>query len=279
MLEWIYWELLKINRNKKLIMKVFSKIAYYFNLLLAVNIPATLRINFKLLRWRDAIKLPIIIFGKIKITSLSGKVTFNIPIKKGLVKIGVKKEMVTTTFGVAQLHLAGTLVVNGRFEIATDVRLIIQDEGTFIVGQNTYIGCNTKLIVTNPVEFGRYVRFAYDSQLISTNSHFLADMKTLTAKRLSRKGIVIGDNCWIGNGSNIMNGTVLPPCTIVASHSLVNKDMSSLTDYPMIGGMPAKLIKNGICRIYNESTERVIYDYFKAHPEVDTFDITGYNIL
>lgn len=49
----------------------------------------TLYVNFRLLPFKEAVKLPIFIYGKVRLFILSGKVQFNSTIYRGMVKIGV----------------------------------------------------------------------------------------------------------------------------------------------------------------------------------------------
>ena len=64
------------------------------------------------------------------------------------------------------------------------------------------------------------------------------------------KPVSIGNFSWIGNRSTIGPGAKLPDYTIVASNSFVNKDFSSL-----IGGIPAKLIREGWTRVWDTKRE------------------------
>lgn len=247
--------------------------------LFSINWYATYKVNYSLLPYRQAKHLPIIIMCKIKLTDLSGRIIINCPIEKGLVIIGSKFEMITTSMGVSQLGIGGDFVINGRFLIADDVRVIVNKGATLTISEHARLGHNTSLIVTNNVYFGKNVRFAYDSQLMTTNFHYMVDMETHVVKRMSNKGIVINDYCWIGNTSTIMNGTVLPEKTIVASHSLLNKDYSKLGQYPLIGGIPAKLIATGRSRVYNEKTERIIEKFFKDNPDTNEYDISDLDVF
>ena len=244
-----------------------------------INWYATLRINFSKFEFRDAIKLPFIVYGKLTITDLSGSIVINCPLKRGLIEIGAKEEMVVTSYKTAQLTLAGDLIVNGPCIIGQDVAIIIQKGGSFTVGEGCYLGNHTKLLIVNDVYFGKWVRFTYDSQLVSTNFHPMKDMVTGKVKRISKKGIVINDYCWIGNHSTIMAGVTLPTKSIVASNSLVNKDFSDSPDYPLFGGIPAKLISTGRCRVFNLKADKIIHDYFIEHPEKNEFDASDMNIF
>ena len=52
-----------------------------------------------------------------------------------------------------------------------------------------------------------------------------------------------------------MPGVILPSYTVVASNSLVNKDFSSLKPNSVIGGVPAKLIKEKYARVWDTDRE------------------------
>ena len=57
----------------------------------------------------------------------------------------------------------------------------------------------------------------------------------------SRKGVEIGNNCWIGANSTILDGVKIGDNTVIAAGSVVTK---SFPKGVVIGGLPAKIIKN-----------------------------------
>ena len=58
---------------------------------------------------------------------------------------------------------------------------------------------------------------------------------------VSRKGVQIHDDCWIGAGATILDGVVLKTRTVVAAGSVVTKSFESNS---IIGGIPAKTLKS-----------------------------------
>ena len=65
------------------------------------------------------------------------------------------------------------------------------------------------------------------------------------------------------NNSTITKGVVLPDETIVASHSLVNKNYSDIGPYNMLAGVPAVVKKRGIRRIYDAEKEAQLDQLFE----------------
>jgi acetyltransferase-like isoleucine patch superfamily enzyme len=60
---------------------------------------------------------------------------------------------------------------------------------------------------------------------------------------VSRKGIKIGKNCWIGSKVTILDGVEIGDSCIVAAGAVVNKSFPSNS---VIGGVPAKILKSRI---------------------------------
>ena len=57
---------------------------------------------------------------------------------------------------------------------------------------------------------------------------------------VNRKGIKVGNNCWIGAGAIFLDGSEIGDGCIVAANAVVTKKFLANS---IIGGVPAKLIK------------------------------------
>lgn len=73
-------------------------------------------------------------------------------------------------------------------------------------------------------------------------NHNYQDIATsIRHQGVSRKGIKVGKNCWIGSKVTILDGVEIGDGSIIAAGSVVTKSFPANS---IIGGVPAKLLKN-----------------------------------
>lgn len=110
-----------------------------------------------------------------------------------------------------------------------------------VVGSNTglgthgFYGCAGGVQIGNDVLIGNYCSFH------SENHNFESTECLIRVQGVNRKGIKIGNNCWIGAKATILDGVEIGDGCIIAACALVTKGT-----YPpdsIIAGIPAKIIK------------------------------------
>ncbi len=130
------------------------------------------------------------------------------------------------------------------------------------LGYGSYIGNHTEFINTKIGRFcsiGSHVSCIYGNHptntFVSTHPSFFSVRKqagfTYVEDQLFEElaqppvagepfSIVIGNDVWIGNHVKILDGTTIGDGAVIASNSLVNKDVPA---YTIAGGSPAKPIR------------------------------------
>jgi serine acetyltransferase len=157
----------------------------------------------------------------------------------------------------------------GRFvRLGDGVKLMALGTGQIQLGNKVSIGDYSRLIIsTTPMMPGAFIHigdqvgmgeFAYlggaggltigkgciIGQYFSCHpeNHVYDDTGCeIRLQGVTRKGIVIGEDCWIGSKVTVLDGVTIGNGCVIAAGAVVNKDVPS---YSVIGGVPAKIIKN-----------------------------------
>ena len=229
-----------------------------------LNLWKTIYVNFKTQSVKDAYRLPILVYGRLKIDSL-GVILINCPLKIGIIRIG-NVNMKSNT--VTRLNSHGCIIFNGQCEIWGGVYCELAPKAKLEIGKHVLIGENVRFLLRNRCLIGNYARIAYDSQFLDTDFHYLINIETGQIKN-NPSEIIIGNYNWIGNKTTIKKGTITSDYTIVAApNALLTKDYTNITsESPVLGGAPAKEIAHGVRRIFNVKSQLFLDNYFRYNSE------------
>lgn len=233
----------------------------------------TFYFNLVFFPFGQAIRFPVFVYGWPKLFSQYGRMECVGCCKTGMVRLNLTIGGAPQySAGNIELNIWGKVIFRGKSIIGSGSKLIVGEHGVLDMGEGTKImnGCNCTAY--SEIRLGSQSWIVHRCQLLDTNFHYMADFKHGIVKRQAHP-IVIGDYCWICNSTTITGGAVIPDKTIVASNSLVNKDMSSIPPESIIGGIPAKLVSVGYRRIENRKLESEVERYFMEHPEVDVYPL------
>jgi len=248
----------------EIVKKVYRKLksAYYrLKFYYSVNWFKTLYFNFKKFPFSVAQKLPVMFYGKVRFQSIKGEVIINGPIKRGLIGFGQQFETSTRYKGIAEIFLEGKLVFNGPMHMGKDVSVYIGKKAHCEFGYMACLGSDVKLVCMDKIVLGDWAGIGYQSQLVDTNSHPM--INTETGEYYPMTGpIFIGNHNAVSNRVSIMPNTRTPDHCVIASNSLCNKDYTVLGGNILIGGVPAKLIKNNYARDWD--SEKAALEKFKT---------------
>lgn len=228
---------------------------------------ATLWINFRSFPIKQAILLPIWVYGRPRLYCLSGKMIILSKPKSGMIKFNIVKYGAPGNMdSQTELYNLGKIEFFGKFEIGTGNKIVTSYGKTLTLGDNSVLMDRCCIAVHESVSIGDNTTIAHNCQIMDTNYHFIADMlNRRIPKRTSP--IKIGSGCWVCNSSSIMMGSCLPDYAIIASHSVVNQDFSDALGGCIIAGIPAKIIKKDCVRVFNSSVEKQIWSYFRDNDD------------
>jgi acetyltransferase-like isoleucine patch superfamily enzyme len=245
-------------KNLKKIVKALIKCNWY----------KTLYINFKTQKIKNAIKFPIIVYGKLKIYSFEGDINISHPISSGMIHIGKDLDHNPVSLNPIKFTIDGILKFNGPALISGGSTITIWG-GITELGKNVAIGSGVQLKCVDKIIIGDYTRIISLCVVMDTNVHFIKDITTGTIKR-SNAPVKIGNNCWINSSSIITKGTIIPDYCISAQNTFLNKDYSKFCNsHTFFAGSPAKPIRENIQRIFDYKEENRLKSLFNNNESLD----------
>lgn len=193
-------------------------------------------------------------------------------IRRGMLKIGLPNYGAPRKIAKTVLNNEGLIVVSGRnVKVANGAELNILPSGTLKLGSDVFIGECVRVVCANYIEINSNVRIAYESQVIDSNFHYIFDEEKCIIPNCCGS-IEIASNNWIGNRSNINKGTKTAPNQIFSAGSLLNKDYTHFGEGCVFVGTPARLLRNGLYRIFDIKFERKVRNYYASHDKVYMLD-------
>lgn len=259
-----------INKFKSFCIRIVSKLMRTKKQ--KVNYWKSLYINFCFLPFRDAIKMPILVYGECTLFAKDGQITFKVPIHKGILKIGLT-DPVRSYYSKSFLSINGELVVGNNVTLRRGINLEIKKNGVLELENNVFISDNCTIIVAQNTCIKRATRVGNNTTFMDTDFHYIVNVKSRIVKPSEGK-ILIHENCWIGGNCIIKKNTILPRGTILAGpYSMVSKDYAKIIpEFSIIGGSPAKLLVENMRRINNDDTTSMLFEYFSHTSEPYKFD-------
>lgn len=215
-------------------MNIFYKIIQH-------NWFAVIYFNFRMLPFRQAFKLPFDFYHSIRFVNLSGKVKIDSEkIYRGMIKIGSQgSDMFPHNTTI--LNIQGTWEFEGSAVLGCGNYISIGDKGRLEIGDNSIIGANNLIICERRIILGNNFLSSWNCQIMDTDTHPIIDCNTNT-KSIYVQPINIGSHIWIGNHVCINKGSIIPNNSVVASHSLCNKDYILEGEGCIFAGVPAKVV-------------------------------------
>lgn len=134
---------------------------------------------------------------------------------------------------------------NCQFDEYTYIQCHHDGEGLFI-GNNTRVNAFTHIQAFSKITIEEDVLIAPFSHINSGNHGFDDPSLPIMYQPYTKAGTIqIGRGTWLGRGSQVLGGVTLGINCVVASGAVVTR---SFLDYAVVGGVPAKLLRQNAAK-------------------------------
>lgn len=125
--------------------------------------------------------------------------------------------------------------------VSIGANTIIKHWENFSCGDNVSIHEFCMIDCDGKITIGSNVSIAHATSLVAANHTWNDISNPIKYNPITKIGITIKDDVWIGCGTRILDGVVINNRSIVAAGAVVNKEVEANS---LVGGVPAKIIKN-----------------------------------
>ena len=217
------------------------------------NIFSSIYFNFRYLPFKQAIKLPILLY-KPHFLALKGKITIDTPkITTGMIRMGFHNVSIYPNNGVT-LELKGERIIfKGKCSIGNDSYISTGAKGVIEFGDDFRCQAGLKLVSYRGVKFGQTCSVGWGGLIIDTNFHPIYDIVKNKFKKASGE-IEIGDYNWFGTQCKIMHSVTTPERCIFGMGTTITRNCE-MKPYCVMGGSPVKILTENVMRDYDNDVE------------------------
>lgn len=216
-----------------------KRIGIYIEALL--SLPKSLYFNFKYFPLATAIKLPVLISYRTKLSKVEGSV-FLEKNKTGIIKIGFGYVGIFDKNNSRSIwECAGHVFFKGATSIGHGSKLSIGKNGKLIFGNNFCITAESQIVCNKKILIGDNVLISWQCLIMDTDFHNIlnGDIKINDDKE-----IIIRNNVWIGCRSTILKGVEIYSGNVIAANTNLTRTIRK--SHIIIGGNPGNIIKENI---------------------------------
>jgi acetyltransferase-like isoleucine patch superfamily enzyme len=130
-------------------------------------------------------------------------------------------------------------ILIGKNFTCREYSILESHKGYIRIGDNCFVGPHCMLYGQGGLEIGNYVMIAGGTMIIPSNHNYSSLEMPIREQGETSKGIIIGDDVWIGARCVILDGVTIGSGAVIAAGAVVNKDVPKNA---VFGGVPAKKI-------------------------------------
>jgi acetyltransferase-like isoleucine patch superfamily enzyme len=137
-------------------------------------------------------------------------------------------------------HENNKICLENRVVLERNVDIGALDKTFIHINQDTFIGPGTCIAGPGNIKIGANCLIAAQSGIFANNHNFVDSDLPIREQGVTREGIVIEDDCWLGSGVKVLDGVTIGKGSVIGAGSIVTKD---IPPFSIAVGVPARVIK------------------------------------
>lgn len=154
--------------------------------------------------------------------------------------VTVERKTVIESGCVLRSQYGGKIFVGENCYLSKGAQLLTHG-GNIIIGRNSTINPYVVIYGQGGVVIGNGVRIAAHCVIVPSNHIFENPDEFIYLQGLSKKGIVIEDDVWLGSGVKVLDGVTIKRGCVIGANAVVTH---STEEYGIYVGCPAHKIKS-----------------------------------
>lgn len=211
-----------------------------------ISIPKTIFFNFRVLPFKDAIKLPFFISYNTQIGEVHrGVILINQKLSIFMIRIGIggTKGVCANRKGYISFGKNAKIIFDGfsGFSEGSSIRV---DKGTLMFGANFSANKNFFISCSESISIGDNVLIGWNVNIRDSDGHVVYPLDEAKYTSNMSGSVEIGNNVWLAANVDILKGVEIPSDCVVGYNSCVTKKFKE--NNCLIAGYPAKIIKHKV---------------------------------
>ncbi|MBR8833178.1 MAG: acyltransferase [Stigonema ocellatum SAG 48.90 = DSM 106950] len=138
-------------------------------------------------------------------------------------------------------HHNNRIVIGERVALERGVEIGALENTSLHIDEGTFIGSYVCLAGPGDIKIGKHCIIAAHSGIFANNHNFADVMQPIRYQGVTRKGIIIEDDCWLGHAVTVLDGVTIGKGSVIGAGSVVTKN---IPPFSVAVGVPAKVIRS-----------------------------------
>ena len=140
-------------------------------------------------------------------------------------------------------HPDNRVFIGNKVAIERNVNIGSLENTCIYIDEETFIGPDVCISGPGDIKIGKHCMIAAHSGIYANNHNFADPMELIKNQGVTRQGIVIEDDCWLGHGVTVLDGVTIGKGSVIGAGAVVTKDIPAIS---VAVGVPARVVKSRI---------------------------------